>query len=161
VERRPARAPAAAVAVSAAAVLFLAAWLRSGTDPATGAPERLGADAPETLVEATRRALPPGSRLLVFQPYASWFEVSLPGYPVMVDARIELFPGDVWYDYDVAIVAGDGWQAILDDHAVDGVVLPPNAVLGERLEDEPGWVRGAEVVTGGVFVRTDGAPPPA
>jgi hypothetical protein len=161
VDRRPARAPAAAVAVGAAAVVLLAAWLRSGTDPATGAPARLSADAPETLVEATRRALPAGSRLLVFQPYSSWFELSLPGYPVMVDARIELFPGDVWRDYDVAIVAGDGWQAILDRHEVDGVVLPPNAILAERLAGEPGWAREADVEAGSVFVREEGAPPPA
>jgi hypothetical protein len=97
--------------------------------------------------------LPAGSRLLVFQPYASWFELSLPGYPVMVDARIELFPEGVWRDYDVAIVAGDGWQRILDDLEVAGVVLPPGAVLAERLAEEPGWVRAADVAAGSVFVR--------
>jgi hypothetical protein len=136
-----------------ALVLALAAWARSGIDPATGAPARLGADAPELLVDATRRALPAGSRLLVFQPYASWFELSLPGYPVMVDSRIELFPPAVWEDYDTTIVAGDGWQAIIERRGVDGVVLPPGAVLAERLAETPGWVVAAEGEAGSVFVR--------
>src|SRR6185295_11859845 len=61
------------VAVGAAFVIFLVAAfsVRSGTDAVTGAPRRLAADAPQVLVGATRRALPAGSRLLVFQPFAS------------------------------------------------------------------------------------------
>ena len=110
-----------------------------GTDPVTGAPKRLAADAPEVLVGATRRALPAGSRLLVFQPFASWFEYSLSGDPVMVDSRIELFPAEVWRDYDTAIVAGEGWQAILDRNEIAGVILPPGAVLARELREDAAW----------------------
>jgi hypothetical protein len=135
-------------------VLLAAAFLsRSGTDPVTGAPKRLAADAPEVLASATRRALPAGSRLLVFQPFASWFEYSLAGYLVMVDSRIELFPLEIWRDYDTAIVAGDGWQAILERHEISGVILPPDAVLARELREDPGWTLGTEGPAGSVFVR--------
>ncbi len=120
-------------------VLGLTLNLRAGTDPMTGAPARLAADAPEHLVIATREVLPPGSRLLVFQPFASWFEYSLPEDPVMVDSRIELFPSTVWRDYSRATRAEGGWERILDRYGIQGVVLPPGEPLGEALAETPGW----------------------
>ncbi len=155
VERPALPAPGAKVATAALSLaLLVAAFLsRSGTDPVTGAPRRLAADAPEVLAGATRRALPTGSRLLVFQPFASWFEYSLDGYPVMVDSRIELFPAQIWRDYDTAIVAGDGWQAILERHEISGVILPPGAVLSRELREDSAWSLGAEGPAGSVFVR--------
>jgi hypothetical protein len=128
--------------------------LRAGTDPVTGGPERLAADAPEDLVNATREVLPPGSRLLVFQPFASWFEYSLPDDPVMVDSRIELFHGTVWRDYSVATRADGGWEQILDRYGIQGVVLPPGEPLGVQLAQTRGWTLGATLPTGSIFVRT-------
>jgi hypothetical protein len=140
--------------VAVSFVLLAAAFsVRAGTDAVTGAPKRLAADAPEVLVDATRRALPVGSRLLVFQPFASWFEYSLPEDPVMVDSRIEFFPGSVWQDYDTAIVAGEGWQAILDRDEIAGVILPPGAVLARELRDDAAWTLEADGSAGSVFVR--------
>jgi hypothetical protein len=144
------RLVSAAVSLALLATAFL--W-RSGTDPVTGAPKRLGADAPEVLVGTTRRALPAGSRLLVFQPFASWFEYSLAGYPVMVDSRIELFPAEVWSDYDTVITASDGWEAIFEQHEIAGVILPPDAVLAEQLRVDPGWTLEVDGPAGSVFVR--------
>ena len=112
VGRDPLRVIAAAFVL---ALLPIALFLRRGVDPVTGTTQRLAADAPEVLVDATRSALPLGSRLLVYQPFASWFEFSLPEDRVMVDSRIELFPDTVWDDYDRVITAGDGWERILDD----------------------------------------------
>ena len=154
---RPVAAPplGQSVAIGALSMILLAAAfsVRTGTDEITGAPKRLDADAPEVLVSATRRALPAGSRLLVFQPFASWFEYSLFGDPVMVDSRIELFSSEVWRDYDTAIVAGKGWQAILDRYEIAAVILPPNAVLARELRDDPGWTSEADGPAGSVFVR--------
>lgn len=147
------RRPRLAVGALSLALLVAASWVRHGTDPVTGASARLGADAPEVLVHATRRALPAGSRLLVFQPFASWFEYSLPGDPVLVDARIELFPDRIWRDYDTAIVAGDGWQSIIDRYEITGVILPPGAVLAAELRDDPAWGVDADGPAGSVFVR--------
>ncbi len=143
-----------AASVCIVALLPLTLVLRSGIDPVTGTTQRLAEDAPEVLVEATRAALPDGSRLLVYQPFASWFEYSIPEDPVMVDSRIELFSDGVWRDYDRAIAATDDWRQILDDHRIDGVVLPPEAVLRDELSDADGWRRVVDGPAGSVFVRS-------
>ena len=134
--------------------LALTLSLRAGTDPVTGGPARLAADAPEHLVIATRKVLPPGSRLLVFQPFASWFEYSLPEDPVMVDSRIELFPSSVWRDYSRATGAEGGWEQILDRYEIQGVVLPPGEPLGVALAQTTGWTLGAQIPSGSIFVRS-------
>lgn len=149
--RDPLRLVAAACVL---ALLPIALFLRKGVDPVTGATQRLAADAPEVLVDATRSALPLGSRLLVYQPFASWFEYSLPEDLVMVDSRIELFPGTVWHDYDRMITADDGWDRILDDHRIAGVVLPPQAVLKGKLRGAHGWRQVIDGPAGSVFVRS-------
>jgi hypothetical protein len=136
------------------ALLPIALLLRAGTDPVTHTSHRLAADAPEVLVDATRAALPEGSRLLVYQPFASWFEYSLPEDPVMVDSRIELFSDAVWHDYDRAIAAAKGWDRILDRHRIEGVILPPRAVLKDELSKAAGWRRVMDGPAGSVFVRS-------
>jgi hypothetical protein len=136
------------------ALLPIALFLRAGLDPVTGTTQRLAADAPEVLVDATRAALPPASRLLVYQPFASWFEFSLPDYPVMVDSRIELYPDAVWLDYDRAIAAADGWDRILDRYRIQAVVLPPDAVLRKELSGDHDWRRVVDGPAGSVFVRS-------
>jgi hypothetical protein len=134
--------------------LALTLSLRAGTDPVTGGPARLAADAPEHLVIATREVLPPGSRLFVFQPFASWFEYSLPEDPVMVDSRIELFPSTVWRDYSLATRADRGWERLLDRYGIQGVVLPPGEPLGVALGRTSGWTLGAQIPSGSIFVRS-------
>jgi hypothetical protein len=151
VGRDPLRVIAAAFVL---ALLPIALFLRRGVDPVTGTTQRLAADAPEVLVDATRSALPLGSHLLVYQPFASWFEFSLPEDLVMVDSRIELFPDTVWDDYDRVITAGDGWERILDDHRIAGVVLPPRAVLRGQLRGTHGWRQVVDGPAGSVFVRS-------
>jgi hypothetical protein len=151
------RRPDALALVTSACVLLLlplAFIVRSGTDPVTGAPRRLAADAPEVLVDATRGTLPAGSHLLVYQPFASWFEYSAPGYPVMVDSRIELYPERVWLDYDRAIGGVGDWSGILDRYDVRGVVLPPDATLTEDISQAPGWTLVLEGPAGSVYART-------
>jgi hypothetical protein len=152
-DRRRADPLALAASVFVLALLPVALVLRAGTDPVTGASQRLAADAPEVLVTATRRALPDGSRLLVYQPFASWFEFSDPQDPVMVDSRIELYSDRVWLDYDRAIGAEDDWERILDRYRVQGVVLPPDAVLADELSRADGWAPVVDGPAGSVFVR--------
>jgi hypothetical protein len=150
------RRPDAFALVAAAFVLALlpiALFLRAGTDPVTGASMRLAADAPEVLVEATRQALPTGSRLLVYQPFASWFEFSSPEYTVMVDSRIELYGDRVWRDYDRATGAEEDWEEILDRYAVEGVVLPPEAVLKDDMAESGRWTELIVGPAGSVFIR--------
>jgi hypothetical protein len=136
------------------ALLPIALLLRAGIDPETGATQRLAADAPEVLVAATRAALPEGSRLLVYQPFASWFEYSLPEDPVMVDSRIELYSDAVWRDYDQTITAADGWDRILDRYRIKGVILPSEAVLTDELLRSNSWRQVVDGPAGSVFVRS-------
>ncbi|MGH2679894.1 MAG: hypothetical protein ACRDG8_05340 [Actinomycetota bacterium] len=135
------------------ALLPISLLARAGIDPVTGAPVRLARDAPEVLVDATRRSLPRGSRLFVFQPFASWFEFSLPEDPVMVDSKVELFPAAVWRDYARVISARDGWERVLDRYTIQGVILEPGAVLTDELLVSDGWERIAVGPAGSVFVR--------
>lgn len=149
---RPVRDRAAAAVVLA--LLPISLLVRTGIDPVSGASIRLARDAPEVLVDATRRSLPTGSRLLVFQPFASWFEYSLPEDPVMVDSKVELFPAALWREYIRVIHAEDGWERILDRHEIRGVILEPEAVLAEKLLTTDGWERVADGPAGSVFVRS-------
>jgi hypothetical protein len=153
---RPRWRPDAPSIVATACILALlptAFVLRTGEDPVTGAPRRLAADAPGVLVDAVRHAVPAGSRLFVYQPFASWFEYSLPTHPVMVDSRIELYPDRVWRDYGRAIASVDGWERILDRYGIAAVVLPPEATLRGPLERSEGWAEIVDGPAGSVFVR--------
>ena len=154
--------PVAVVAAACIiALLPLAFALRSGIDPVTGAPRRLAADAPQVLVEAVRSSVPAGSRLLVYQPFASWFEFALPEDPVMVDSRIELYPDAVWVDYDRAVGGAEPWQRILDRYGVRAVVLPPDSEpqgLSKRIAGADGWEAVSDGPAGSVFVRIPSPP---
>jgi hypothetical protein len=54
-------------------------------------PEGVLGDAPRGVTEALRAETSEGDRLYAPQGWGSWFELALPGVPVMVDTRIELF----------------------------------------------------------------------
>ena len=87
---------------------------RSGARPTrTSASRREPQPGTARLTDAVREAAAPGDRLLVPQPWASWFEFATPDLPVAVDSRIELFPNDVWADYLTVTQGGDGWEDVL------------------------------------------------
>ena len=67
------------------------------------------------------RSAEPGDRVFNPQPWGSWFKFELPDLPVAIDSRIELFPVEVWDDYERVVDGGDGWQQ-LDDWEVTVVV---------------------------------------
>jgi hypothetical protein len=141
------------VGALAALLVVMLPWWRDGVDPATGA-SRLLRDAPQHLVEATGRALPPGARVLVNQEWASWFEYALPEMPVFVDSRIELFTARTWTDYFEVVDAGDGWSRILDRWRVDAVVLQRDDELVPSIEASPEWRRVYVDRSGTLYVRT-------
>jgi len=99
--------------------------------------------------------LPPGARLFVSQPIASWFEFAWPSAPVFVDSRIELFPDGIWADYDAVMAGREGWQGILDRWRVDAVVLMPgDTALASALSRDPGWRLAYRDGEGSVYVRS-------
>ncbi len=119
-----------------------------------GAPASLLHDAPDTLVAAVGRDVPAGSRVMVAQPWGSWFEYALPSDTVFVDSRIELFPSSVWKEY-VAVRAGRvGWQDTLDRYGVDAVAFDPTDwPLADAIARDAGWREAYRGADGVVYVR--------
>ena len=141
----PARVMIAALLLG---VLALAPWLR-GSSYRTF----LGA-APGGLSDAVGQ-LPSGSRLMVHQPWGSWFEFSVPDDPVFVDSRIEIIPEDVWTDYGEVGFAGAGWKDVLNRWNVDVIVAAADWDLLDELRSDTAEWRELPLSDpeGAVFVR--------
>lgn len=131
-----------------AAVVVALPWFRGIPD------EQMLDDAPPGLTAAVREQIPYGTRLLVHQPWASWFEYATPGIPVFVDSRIELYPAAVWDAYDQIAFAGDGWAEALEAWDIEAIVAEADWALLPRLRDDPGWRVVVEDEDGTVLVRT-------
>jgi hypothetical protein len=143
------------VLAAIAVLLIVSLPIGRGTDPASGGPAVLRY-APEHLVSLARDRIPAGGRVFVSQLYASWSEFSAPELPVFVDARIEIFPEEIWDEYYDVSEAREGWREILDRWDVRALVLHPDQAshLIEVLETDRGWERaGGDPSQGWVFVR--------
>src|SRR2546428_5701639 len=143
---------AIAVMLVVLAVAFLP-WWRSG-GPSRSA--QLLRDDPAGVTSSLRSALRPGDRMFNPQIWGSWFEFALPGHPVFVDARIEVFPASVWRDYDAISGGTEGWQAILDRWGVRVVVADRKQQAGliPEISHDPGWRKLYEDSEGLVFIRS-------
>ena len=105
------------VGVLLVGILLALPWWRAGSTTA------MLSQAPVGLSNAAGKALAPGTRLFVSEPWGSWFEQALPSIPVFVDPRIEIFPTGVWDDYTEIRAGGSRWQAILDRWRIQAVVV--------------------------------------
>lgn len=110
-------------------------------------------DAPAAATRAVLAGVEPDARLFVSQPWASWFEFAAPTHRVFVDSRIELFPPEIWRDYDAVIGARSGWSRIIDDWRVDAVAVRDGEPLLGALARDPGWRVLLRDASGAVFVR--------
>lgn len=96
------------------------------------------ADAPVALATALRTTTEPGDRLVVPQRLASWLALEVPGRPLMVDSRFELFDAAVWSDYLAIVAGGDGALAALERWEVGVVVLDDSmSGLASTLANDP------------------------
>jgi hypothetical protein len=124
-------------------------------DPGLGAPTGVVGIAPSGITATLREIARPGDRLFNPQPFGSWFEFALPDLPVALDSRIEVFPSQVWDDYEAVIGGTDGWRDILERWGVTIVVtLEGDDALDARLATE-GWVEIHRDDDGAVFVRPE------
>jgi len=110
-------------------------------------------DAPPGLTAAIRERLPAGTRTLIHQPWASWFEYATPDIPVFVDSRIELYRAEVWDAYGSVAFAGAGWAEALDEWDVEAIVAEADWELLPRLRQDPGWRVVAEDQDGALLIR--------
>ena len=124
-------------AIALAALALLPSW--RPVDPATGAPQGTVSYAPSGVTEALGDVAGDGDRILNPQPWGSWFEFAVPDALMAIDSRIELFPPEVWADYERVMAGVDGWEAIVADWGVTiAVVDAKNAGLHDRLT-AAGW----------------------
>lgn len=146
VPRAPAAPAYTIIGVLVLAIVILAPWWRGSSF------DRFLAAAPPGLTEAAR-ALPPGTRMLVHQPWGSWFEYALPENPVFVDSRIEIVPKEIWHDYGQVGFSGAEWADVLDRWDVEAIVAEAEWDLLPILEDDPGWRVVYQDDEGALFVR--------
>ena len=108
-------------------------------DPLYG-PEGVVRYAPRGVTETLLAEAAPGEHLFSEQRWGSWFEQALPGVPVMVDTRIELYDRKVWADYLHVRGGRADWDDILDRWEVDLVALEAgNDQLRPFIEGDPRW----------------------
>jgi hypothetical protein len=115
-------------------------------------------EAPRGVTEALGAETSESDRLYAPQGWGSWFELALPGVPVMVDTRIELFERETWDQY-LAVSAGRAdWSEILERWGVVFVALKAgDAELRPLIAADPGWELVVEDEEGVVYRRTQGA----
>lgn len=137
--------------LAVAGVALLPTW--RATDPGTGAPRGLLAHAPSSISGYLREHLEPGDRILDAQPWGSWLEYAFPNALVAIDSRIEMFPAQVWADYEAVLAGVDGWQARVAEWGVRYVVLDqPASATRDRFEAD-GWQAVHEADDGVVLTR--------
>ncbi len=152
---RPARLNAVlAGALVVAGVALLPIW--RPTEAGLDAPQGVVGDAPPGITGALRQLVEPGDRIYQPQPWGSWFELAVPEATVVLDSRFELFPSDVWADYEAVAAGRADWPSILDRWGVTIVVATKEQAGGflEQIRADVGWRSAHADADGEVFVRS-------
>jgi hypothetical protein len=119
-EARPSWGAAAALALLLGAAALSVPGLERWSPLARLTPRASQVDAG---LEAVSRRVGAGRVFSRFEwgEYLSW--AGAPRLKVFADARIEIYPDDVWEKYLRVTRGADGWQQTLDEYAVDYLVL--------------------------------------
>jgi len=142
-----------AIALAAFAVALVSLPLWKPIDPLYG-PQDVVRYAPRGVTETLLAEASVDDRLFAEQKWGSWFELAVPGVPVMVDTRIELFDADIWGDYLHVIGGRADWADILDRWGVTLVAISAtDEQLRPFIETDPGWERRFEDREGVVYRR--------
>ncbi len=141
----PTRVAALVPAVLGLAIVAALPWWRP-SDPLTGRAGLL-TYAPSSLATALGDIAPAGAHVFAPQDWASWFEWAVPDARYFVDSRFELFPEEVWRDYDTIAGGGETMVAALDRWGVDVLVAPVGVVVPQ------GWSVRYSDPSGLVYVR--------
>jgi hypothetical protein len=122
---------------------LLPAWRPVGP---SGVPTETLSYAPQGIAAALEgravRARPGIVRVWAPQTWASWLEFSAPDLQYAVDARIELFPADLWADAERVATASGDWLAILRREQVSIIAVAADEVALEAgLRASGTWTR--------------------
>jgi hypothetical protein len=150
-ERGSTRTATVGVAAVLAVVLGIGVVRVATTRPV----ERLLTEIPtREMTETVRTASANGAR--VFDGWwGSWFELEMPGVPMFVDARAELFTDEIWGDWFTITQARPGWREAIDRWNIDVVVANERyqgRLIG-LLRSDAAWMLLHEDDEGAVFIR--------
>lgn len=97
--------------------------------------------APNAYSTRLAEAVEPGTRVFAPEIWASWFELAVPQFPVMIDPRIEIFSDAVWRDYDDISHASGRWQQIVNRWEIGALALnaEQQSDLIGVIERDPNW----------------------
>ena len=114
-------------------------------------------DTPTGMVKFLNESQPKGRVFndMAFGSYMIW--AAQPTYQVFADPRIELFPENVWNDYQVISRTAQGWEEKLEQYGVNTLVLNPvaQAALTEKAAASGEWQLVYKDHTAQVFQRVD------
>lgn len=79
-----------------------------------------------------------GERLLNEYYWGGYLQWALPGFPVFIDGRADLYGDEFILEWDTLVNAGPGWQELLEKYSPDLVILQPDRLLVKALP-ESGW----------------------
>ena len=158
-ERRSATAATALAVIACMAVLSLP-WLER-YHPAMGTLRPVGRIEADLAAVADR--LPAGQRRarvftrMEWANYLAWRAADRAS--VFVEGRVELYPDDAWQDYLRVSAGGEGWERVLDAHAVGYLLLDRtyHAALIDRVGRSPQWTRRAHAGPAVLFERGSAA----
>jgi hypothetical protein len=151
-QRTRTRRSAVMISAVLAALLLIGCVRVATTEPARAL---LSETPSQRLTDAVGAATQDGAR--VFDGWWwSWFEFELPGVPMFIDARTEMFPNAVWADYFTITQTRAGWRKALDRWNI-GVVVAIRQYQGRLihlLEEDAGWIVREQDAEGVVFTRS-------
>lgn len=144
---------AAVIASIAFAMATLPFWRASLPLPAS----RRGLTSAETPVAATRAlcdALPANDRVLADQGFASYLIFACPRAKVFLDTRIQLFDARTWDEYSAVTSGRFDFEAILDAHEIDRVMLRTDQTDASRALRASGlWTKSSSDDVAEVWAR--------
>ena len=146
-----------AVAAGILVVVVVMQPLWRPADPLTG-PEGTLRDAPGGLARALAAEADSTDRVVVPQPWASWFEWSAPDRLVLVDSRIELFDETTWTEYLAIADGGPDALDVLGRIGATVVVVDPETQSGLNVvlrTFNAGWRLTYEDIDGALFTLAE------
>ncbi len=108
---------------------------------------------PVGAVEYLQASSPPPN---LFNSYnwGGYLIFALPGTPVFVDGRTDLYGDTFLTQYLQTAIGGDGWQDTLAQYDIHTVVIEKDSGLARRLRDTPGWTEMYSDDLASIFERT-------
>ncbi len=162
---RPTVGATVAVAGLLAAMVLSLPWLE-GCNPVLARPGRAHRVESDLQAVADRLAAePPGGRIFTRFSWGEYLGWSLAGRcTVFMDGRIEIFPDEVWAQYNAVVRGRADWEEILDGYRVDYLLLDAagyHQALLPLVERSPAWRQVLRQGDGVLFARRASHPSPA